>query len=44
MIALLKRLYAAWLGARARRELYGLSDHVLKDIGLSRGQIDSLFR
>jgi uncharacterized protein YjiS (DUF1127 family) len=44
MIALLKRLYAAWLADRARRQLYALSDRVLKDIGLSRGQIDSLFR
>jgi len=30
--------------ARARRELRGLSDHFLKDIGLSRHEIDSLFR
>jgi uncharacterized protein YjiS (DUF1127 family) len=30
--------------ARARRELHALSDRTLKDIGLSRGQIDSLFR
>jgi uncharacterized protein YjiS (DUF1127 family) len=44
MIALLKRLYAGWLAAQARRELYGLSDRALKDIGLSRGQIESLFR
>jgi uncharacterized protein YjiS (DUF1127 family) len=33
-----------WTAARWRRELHGLSDHTLKDIGLLRGQIDSLFR
>lgn len=30
--------------ARARSELHALSDRTLKDIGLPRGQIDSLFR
>jgi uncharacterized protein YjiS (DUF1127 family) len=30
--------------AQARRDLHRLSDHSLKDIGLERGQIDSLFR
>ena len=30
--------------ARARRELRGLSDHFLRDIGISRHEIDSLFR
>ena len=30
--------------ARARRELRSLSDHFLKDIGISRHEIDSLFR
>jgi uncharacterized protein YjiS (DUF1127 family) len=30
--------------ARARRELRGLSDHFLKDIGITRHEIDSLFR
>ena len=30
--------------ARARRELRSLSDHTLKDIGIARHEIDSLFR
>jgi len=30
--------------ARARRELRSLSDHFLKDIGIARHEIDSLFR
>jgi uncharacterized protein YjiS (DUF1127 family) len=30
--------------ARVRRELHHLSDRTLKDIGLSRAQIDALFR
>lgn len=30
--------------AQARRELHGLSDHFLRDIGLERQQIDQLFR
>ena len=30
--------------ARARLELQRLSDHMLRDIGLERGQIDRLFR
>ena len=29
--------------AQARRELHRLSDHMLRDIGLERGQIDRLF-
>lgn len=37
-------LYRAWQTARARRELCALSDRMLKDIGVSRGEIDSLFR
>jgi uncharacterized protein YjiS (DUF1127 family) len=33
------------LGAlRARRELHELSDRMLKDIGVRRSEIDSLFR
>ena len=44
MISLLKRLFAAWAAARSRTELRALSDRTLKDIGLSRGQIDSLLR
>lgn len=30
--------------AQARRELQRLSDHALRDIGLERGEIESLFR
>jgi len=37
-------LFRAWRAARARNQLHELSDRTLKDIGLSRGQIDSLFR
>jgi uncharacterized protein YjiS (DUF1127 family) len=40
------RLWRWWLErcARARRELNELSEHLLKDIGLPRGVIDSLYR
>jgi len=38
------RLQRAWMVVRTRTELHALSDRRLKDIGLSRGQIDSLFR
>jgi len=44
MISLLKRWWWAWAAARSRGQLYALSDRMLKDIGLTRGQIDSLFR
>ena len=44
MISLLKRFCTAWAAARSREELRALSDRTLKDIGLSRAQIDSLFR
>ena len=44
MISLLKRLFAAWAAARSRRELHALSDRTLKDIGLSRAEVDALFR
>ena len=38
------RLQRAWTVARTRTELNALSDRTLKDIGLSRGQIDSMYR
>jgi uncharacterized protein YjiS (DUF1127 family) len=38
------RIQRAGGAARARHELHALSDRTLKDIGLSRGEIDSLFR
>ena len=37
-------LQRSWAAARARRELHELSDRTLQDIGLSRAQIDALFR
>ena len=44
MKTLLLRFFRAWHDARLRGELHTLSDRTLKDIGLTRGQIDSLFR
>jgi uncharacterized protein YjiS (DUF1127 family) len=38
------KLLKAWRAARARSELQELSDRTLKDIGLKRGDIGSLFR
>ena len=38
------RFFSAWRAARARNELYGLSDRTLRDIGLRRSDIGSLFR
>jgi uncharacterized protein YjiS (DUF1127 family) len=42
------RLWRWWLErcvrARTRRELNELSEHLLKDVGLPRGVIDSLYR
>ncbi len=40
----LARFAASQHQARLRRELHGLNDHFLKDIGLRRDQIDRLFR
>jgi len=39
-----RRLVRSWSGAHARAALYALSDRTLKDIGLQRSQIESLFR
>jgi len=44
MLRALIRIYEKWMAARARDELRTLSDRTLKDIGLSRAQIDQLFR
>ena len=44
LLELLRRLYRAWRAAHARRQLLELSDRTLKDIGLKRAEIDSLFR
>jgi len=44
MLRALKGIYQAWMAARARDELRALSDRTLKDIGLSRAQIEALFR
>ena len=40
---LLLTAHRAWTAARARNELRQLSDRTLKDIGLTRGEIDRLF-
>ena len=37
-------IFRAWRAARERDELRNLSDRTLKDIGLTRSQIGSLFR
>ena len=39
-----RRLRRAWASLRTRSELHALSDRTLRDIGLSRTQIDSMFR
>jgi uncharacterized protein YjiS (DUF1127 family) len=44
MLSFLRKLHRAWVSARIRHELHGLNDRMLKDIGLRRSQIDSLFR
>lgn len=41
---LLAKAQRAWAMARVRRELHELPDRTLDDIGLSRAQIDKLFR
>lgn len=51
LLALVRALARHWIRlqrsaaeARSRRELQALNDRTLKDIGLTRGQIDSMFR
>ncbi|MGH8723101.1 MAG: DUF1127 domain-containing protein [Burkholderiales bacterium] len=39
-----RKLQRAWMTLRTRAELHALSDRTLRDIGLSRTQIDSLYR
>jgi len=40
----LVELFRRWRAAQARNQLRELSDRTLKDIGLTRGEINSLFR
>ncbi|HYN13764.1 MAG TPA: DUF1127 domain-containing protein [Burkholderiales bacterium] len=40
----LLKQHAAWVAGRVRGELHALNDRMLKDIGMSRSDIDSLFR
>jgi uncharacterized protein YjiS (DUF1127 family) len=40
----LLKQHKAWVAGRARSELHALNDRMLKDIGMSRSDIDSLFR
>ena len=35
------RVGASWRAYRERRELAGLNDHMLRDLGLSRGDVDA---
>lgn len=44
MKSILSSLLHWWAARRTRRELLGLSDRTLQDIGMSRSDIDSLFR
>ena len=39
-----RELRRAWRSAHTRVQLHALSDRTLRDIGLSRGDIDSLVR
>lgn len=42
--ALVGSMRRAWVGWRTRTELSSLSDRTLRDIGLNRGEIGSLYR
>jgi uncharacterized protein YjiS (DUF1127 family) len=42
--AALRALWGAWTASRTRAQLRSLNDHTLRDIGIDRTQIDSLFR
>jgi uncharacterized protein YjiS (DUF1127 family) len=48
MMRIFERLRRAaahqWRMERARRQLYELNDHLLSDIGISRGEIDGAVR
>jgi uncharacterized protein YjiS (DUF1127 family) len=44
LIRLLQRLRKALLLAQTRRELHALSERRLRDLGLTRDQIDALYR
>lgn len=39
-----RKLQRAWAIERTRAQLHALNDRTLRDIGLHRGQIDSLLR
>jgi uncharacterized protein YjiS (DUF1127 family) len=42
--AAFRALWGAWTASRTRAQLSSLNDHTLRDIGIDRAQIDSLFR
>lgn len=44
MVTRLRKWFEALAAARSRKELHLLSDRMLKDIGLSRREIDYMFR
>jgi len=44
LVEFFARLQRAQRMARVRREMHALSDHHLRDIGLSRHEIDHTFR
>jgi uncharacterized protein YjiS (DUF1127 family) len=44
MVRFFMSWWQRWLEARTRSELLALSDHRLRDIGLRRDQVNSLYR